>query len=127
MPGGGLWSTADDIVRFGRAILGGGTLDGGRILGQPFVGLMTRTHTAGLREVGSERDPLYGLGWGRLGLGRGLAAGPNAVGHSGATGSMLVVDPDHDLVVVYLRNVWGTPMTAADEAINAVYAALEPA
>ena len=126
MPGGGLWSTVDDLIRFGRAILASGSLDGRRVLGTPFVRLMTRTHTDGVLELDSGRDPAYGLGWGRFGRGRGLPAGPDAVGHTGATGSMLVVDPDHDLVVVYLRNVWGAPMTAAEETVNAVYAALEP-
>jgi CubicO group peptidase (beta-lactamase class C family) len=125
MPGGGLWSTADDLVRFGRAILRGGSLDGRRVLGRPFVDLMTRTHTNGVRELGSDRDPTYALGWARLGLGHGSPAGPHAVGHSGASGSILVVDPDRDLVVVYLRNVWGVAMTATDEAISTVYAALE--
>jgi CubicO group peptidase (beta-lactamase class C family) len=125
MPGGGLWSTADDIVRFGRAILRHGTLDGRRIVGRPFVDLMSRTHTDGVRELESNRDPTYGLGWARVGLGRGLPASPEAIGHTGATGSILVVDPAYDLVVVYLRNVWGVPMTAAEEAVSAVYGALE--
>ena len=31
-PGGGLWSTAGDLMRFARAWLGGGTLEGARLL-----------------------------------------------------------------------------------------------
>jgi CubicO group peptidase (beta-lactamase class C family) len=125
MPGGGLWSTADDIVRFGRSMLLGGTLDGTRVLGRPFVELMTRLHTDGISEIGTGRAPGYGLGWGRTGLGRGSPASPSAFGHNGASGSTLIVDPAYDLVVVYLRNDWGATMTATDEAVQAVYAALD--
>jgi CubicO group peptidase (beta-lactamase class C family) len=125
MPGGGLWSTTDDIAAFGRAMLNRGTLDGVRVLGRPFVDLMTRLHTAGLRERGGERDPNYGLGWGLPGLGRGSPASPTAFSHSGATGSTLVVDPAYDLVVVHLRKEWGVTTTLTDEAVQAVYAAIE--
>jgi CubicO group peptidase (beta-lactamase class C family) len=125
MPGGGLWSTVDDVVRFGRAMLGRGTLDGTRVLGRPFVDLMTRVHTDDLHDLADGQRPYYGLGWGRPGLRRGSPASPSAFGHSGATGSALLVDPANDLVVVYLRNRWGVSMTATDEAVQAVYAALE--
>ena len=125
MPGGGLWSTVDDLLRFGRAMLGGGSLDGTRILGRPFVDLMLRDHTADVRELDTGRRPCYGLGWGRPGLGRGSPASPSAAGHGGATGSTLLVDPAFDLVVVYLRNVWGVSMLATDEAVQAVYSSLD--
>ena len=125
MPGGGLWSTAEDILRFGRAMLLGGSLDDARIIGRPFVDLMTRWHTATAIEVGMSRPGLYGLGWGKPGLGRGSPASAAAFGHSGATGSMLIVDPTYDLVIVYLRNEWGVSTTATDEAVQAVYAAID--
>lgn len=125
LPGGGLWSTTDDLVRFGQAMLLGGTLEGTRVLGRPFVDLMTRHQTAGIFEIGTGRAPGYALGWGRPGLGRGSPASPSAFGHNGASGSTLIVDPAHNLVVVYLRNDWGATMTATDEAVQAVYAALD--
>jgi CubicO group peptidase (beta-lactamase class C family) len=125
MPGGGLWSVPEDVVRFGRAMLHGGTLDGTRILGRPFVDLMTRLHTGNVRDFDGAPQPNYGLGWGLPGLGRGLPASASASGHSGATGSVLVVDPAWDLVIVYLRNEWGASTTATDEAVQRVYAALD--
>jgi CubicO group peptidase (beta-lactamase class C family) len=125
LPGAGLWSTPEDIVRFGRAMLMGGTLDGVRILGRPFVDLMTRRHTEGIPELGNAGRPNYGLGWILPGLGRGSPASRAAFGHTGATGSILVVDPKNDLVVVYLRNEWGGSSVLANEAVQAVYAALE--
>jgi CubicO group peptidase (beta-lactamase class C family) len=125
MPGGGLWSVPDDIVRFGRAMLLGGTLDGTRVLGRPFLELMVREHTADVREVGTGRRPTYGLGWALPGIGRGSPASRTSFGHAGASGSLLIVDPAYDLVIVYLRNEWGAPTTATEEAIQAVYGAVE--
>ena len=63
--GAGVWSTAGDLVRFGRAILRGGELDGVRVLPAPYVALMTREQTTG--GIGANEDPLllahYALGW----------------------------------------------------------------
>jgi CubicO group peptidase (beta-lactamase class C family) len=125
MPGGGLWSTTEDVATFGRAMLNGGTLDGVRVLGRSFVDLMTRPHTNDVRERGTGRDPGYGLGWGLPWLGRASPSGALSFGHTGATGSTLIVDPANDLVVVYLRNDWSAPMTLTDEAVQAVYGALD--
>jgi CubicO group peptidase (beta-lactamase class C family) len=125
MPVGGLWSTPDDICRFGRAMLLGGRLEGRRVLGRPFVELMTRLHTGDVRELGTGRRPDYALGWGRPGSSRGQPVGPSAFSHGGASGSMLIVDPDNDLVLVYLRSEWGVAPTLTEEAIAVVYAALD--
>jgi len=35
-----------------------------------------------------------------------------------------LIDPVHDLVVVYLTGAWGLPLRPIDEAIQAVYVAL---
>jgi CubicO group peptidase (beta-lactamase class C family) len=45
--GGGLVSTTADYHRFCRMLLGGGVLDGVRILGRKTIGLMTRNHLPG--------------------------------------------------------------------------------
>ena len=126
MPGGGLWSTATDLLRFGRAILAGGTLDGVRIVGRRSVELMTREQTAGVREAGMPpRNPTYGLGWGLPGLDGALPVSRSAFGHGGATGTRLLVDPEADLVAVYLTTVWGADDRHALEAIGAAWSALE--
>ena len=123
IPGGGLWSTPEDVLRFGRAMLSLGTLDGARVLGEPFVKLMLRRHTAGVVERGTGRSPNYGLGWGFPGLGRGTPASAETFAHTGSTGSILLVDPAYDLVVVHLRNDWGATMLATDEVLQLVYGA----
>jgi CubicO group peptidase (beta-lactamase class C family) len=126
LPGGGLWSTVTDLARFGRAMLNDGALDGGRVLGKPFVEQMTREQTAGILEAGDPpRDPHYALGWSRPGLVAGSPASPEAFGHSGATGSYLMVDPRRNLVIVVLHNEWDAPMAPTDELIEAVYSALD--
>ena len=125
-PGGGLWGSAADVVAFGRAMLRGGELDGWRVLGRPFVELMTREQTAGVFEAGTPpRAPTYGLGWGLPALGGAMPGSPRTFGHGGATGTRLWIDPDAGLVIVYLTNSWTVGETASLAAIAAVYGALD--
>lgn len=124
LAGGGLWSTAGDLLRFGRAMLRGGELDGVRILSPAFVDLMTREVTVG--GLGAATDVLraehYAVGWGKPGVAS--PASPSAFGHGGATGTRLWIDPAHDLVFVYLSGVWEMPVAPIDAVQGAVYAAL---
>jgi CubicO group peptidase (beta-lactamase class C family) len=125
LAGAGLFATAADLVRFGRAMLRGGELDGARVLPPGFVELMTREQTvAGL---GVAADPPasdhYALGWGKPDP-RTSPASPAAFGHGGATCTRLWVDPAHDLVVVYLSGVQGISHRPIDAVLATVYAAL---
>jgi CubicO group peptidase (beta-lactamase class C family) len=125
-PGGGLWGTADDVVAFGRAMLRGGELDGRRVLGRPFVELMTRDQTRGLLEAGTPPRPAhYGLGWGRPVLWGGMPGSPRTFGHGGATGTRLWIDPEAGLVIVYLTNSWLVGEGPSMAAIAATYGALD--
>jgi len=125
-PGGGLWGTVPDLLRFGRAFLGGGSLDGARLLATPFVETMTREQTAGILEAGlPPREPRYGLGWGKSGLSGTRIGSPRQFDHGGATGTRRWVDPAYDLVVVYLMNRWGEEDHFSLAAIQAVYGALD--
>ena len=120
----GLWSTADDLLRFGRAWLRGGELDGERILAPAFVALATREVTVDGLGRAEDRllDEHYAIGWGKPGPTN--PASPAAFGHSGASGTRLFVDPAHDLVIVYLSGAWGLPGLVMDDTVNAVYAAV---
>ncbi len=127
-PGGGLWSSAADLLTFGRAILLGGTVDGRRVLGAPAVALMTREHTAGVLdfEVEPPRRPFYGLGWSKPTLDGRLPGSPATADHMGASGSRLWVDPGSGLVVVVLANLWEVGSELSRAVLGAVYGALEP-
>ena len=93
----GLFSSADDMARFGQMMLQGGALQGTRVLAAATVALMARA-----RDVPA-RDRARGLGWdfAHESLGR-LSA--RAHGHGGFTGTSLWIDPARQLVVVLLTN-----------------------
>ena len=124
MAGGGLWSTAADVLRFGRAMLRGGELDGERVLSPAFVDLMTREVTIdGLGAAEDvQRAEHYAIGWGKPGIAS--PASPSSFGHGGASGTRLWVDPAHDLVFLYLTGVWEMGHEPINAVHHAVYAAL---
>jgi CubicO group peptidase (beta-lactamase class C family) len=62
----------------------------------------------------------WGLGWWRQGDQQrpwyyGTQAAPNTVGHQGWTGTLVMVDPSRDLVVVYLTNKINSPVLSDSE------------
>jgi CubicO group peptidase (beta-lactamase class C family) len=144
LPGGGLFATAEDLLRFGRALLPRRGAGGPRVLSGAMIDEMLSEQTAGIPEVrddGTRREPRYALGWRKrsgssAALDRDLAAGapgpgggidipasPSAATHGGASGTHLYVDPERDLVFVFLSNVWygdDSPMFAT---LRRVYAA----
>jgi CubicO group peptidase (beta-lactamase class C family) len=124
LAGGGLFSTAADLVRFGRAMLRGGELDGTRVLGRVTVDLMTREVTDGRLGRAEDRlsDEHYALGWGKPGAAS--PASQAAYGHGGISGTRLWIDPAHDLVFVYLTGKWGGAHDLIDQTLLAVYGAL---
>jgi uncharacterized protein YbbC (DUF1343 family) len=92
----GLFSTADDLALYARAILGGGAVDGKRILSRSTVASMIAPHDV----PGGVRA----LGWGVLSPWRGEGLSPTAIGHFGFTGTALWIDPDKDLFILVLTN-----------------------
>ena len=97
----GLFSTAADLARFGRMLLGGGALDGARVLAPLSVARMTAPATpAGMRAV-------RGLGWdidSRYSTNRGDLFPAGSFGHTGFTGTSIWVDPSSRTFVVFLSN-----------------------
>jgi CubicO group peptidase (beta-lactamase class C family) len=130
LAGGGLWSTAEDLLRLGRAMLRGGELDGTRVLSPAYVDLMTREvtvpATSRVAGLGSNADPLradhYALGWGKPGVAS--IGSPSAYGHGGVSGTRLWIDPSLDLVYVYLSGAWGMSREPIDVVEAAIYAGL---
>lgn len=125
-PGGGLWSVAEDLVTFGRMFLNDGSVDGVRVLAQPFTVLMTTDQTKGLLEArDAPRRPRYALGWGKSALDGRLPGSPAQVDHFGTSGSRLWVDPGYGLVIALLAGLWGTDTRVSDTVVAAVYSALD--
>jgi CubicO group peptidase (beta-lactamase class C family) len=105
---GGLASTADDWLRFGRLLLGGGTLDGRRLLAPESVRQMTTNHlTAARRAVGALF--LEGQGWGFGGSVDDTAIDPWNVpgryGWVGGTGTTAHIVPATGTVAILLTQV----------------------
>jgi uncharacterized protein YbbC (DUF1343 family) len=95
----GLFSTARDLSRFARTLLGRGELDGERVLPASAVDMLTTPHILG--------DDVRALSWDMRtrysGL-RGTRLSAHAFGHGGFTGTSLWLDPDRDLFVIFLSN-----------------------
>ena len=97
----GLFSTAGDLARFCRMLLGDGTLDDMRILAPLTVARMTRVSTP--PHMADRR----GLGWdldSRFSSNRGDLFGFGSYGHTGFTGTSLWLDPASDTFVVFLSS-----------------------
>lgn len=105
---GGLVSTVDDMAAFGRMLLGGGALDGQRILARPTVQLMTLDQLTPAQKAASPFFPGFwdDQGWG-LGIGvvtarRDIGGTPGRFGWDGAFGTSWWVDPVEGLVGVLM-------------------------
>lgn len=109
-PAGGLFSTAADVSLFCRMILGGGAYEGKRYLSEGAVRQMTSTQTGDLLNGGKNENG-YGLGWSTTRKLHGEAgpavAGP--CGHGGAYATNLWIDPEHQLVTVFMVQHAGFP------------------
>jgi len=94
MPGGGLFSTADDVAKFCRMVLNGGTVDGKRLLSQDAIKEMAT------RQTPAEMKESYGLGW---------AVGAGTFGHGGAMATNMNLDTKRGLITVFLVQHTGFP------------------
>jgi len=97
----GLFSSAQDLARFARMMLGGGEIDGKRILSEQTVKQMTSPISCGNGTV------LRGLGWdvkSPYSAPKGRLFSECSFGHTGYSGSSIWIDPKQDLFVVVLTN-----------------------
>lgn len=111
--GAGLWSTVDDYRRFAQMLLGGGTLDGVRVLSEESVQLM---RTDRLTDEQKRQNFLGAPFWVGRGFGLNLSVvtdpaksrplfGPGGLGTfswPGAYGTWWQADPSADLILIYL-------------------------
>jgi CubicO group peptidase (beta-lactamase class C family) len=111
--GGGLWSTADDYLRFVRMLLGDGTVDGVRVLSNESVRLMRTDRLTGEQKRHNFLGAPYWVGRG-FGLNLSVVTdpvksaplfGPGGLGTfswPGAYGTWWQADPTADLILLYL-------------------------
>ena len=120
--GAGLLSTVSDYMRFCRMLLGGGSLDGARILSPATVGLFSRNMLPRGKRLGQMFQPHR---WRQiladndgfsiccavtLDPGQSHALGsPGDFYWSGACMTQFWVDPAEDLAVVFMTQVTGSP------------------
>jgi CubicO group peptidase (beta-lactamase class C family) len=106
--GGGLVSTADDLLAFGKMMLNNGVYNGERILSRPAIELMTMDHTTAEQKIAS---PFFENFWDSRGWGfglsivtkrQGLADVPGRFGWDGAFGTSWYVDPKEELIGIFL-------------------------
>ena len=126
--GAGLVSTADDYLKFIRMLLGGGTVDGTRVLSPESVTAMRPDQLTDEQK----RHPFLGMPfWIGRGFGLNLSVvtdpskstqlfGPGGLGTfswPGAYGTWWQADPANDLILIYLIQNY-PDFTAAAEAVS---------
>jgi CubicO group peptidase (beta-lactamase class C family) len=98
----GMFTTAHDLARYARMLLGGGELDGVRVLSPDSVRLMTTAQSpagiAALRGMGMDIDSPYAV------RPRGTVFPVGSYGHTGFTGCILWIDPNSRTFYVFLSN-----------------------
>ena len=115
--GGGLYSTMADYQRFADFLLGGGVLDGVRLLSSRTVDFMTTNHLPGDADLDEFGIPLYaetpftGVGFG-LGfsvtmdpVATGIASSPGEFGWGGLASTYFWIDPVEDLTAIFMTQL----------------------
>jgi len=137
--GGGLVSTAHDYMRFCRMMLGGGALNGARILSPKTVALFSLNHLPDGQELAAMAPPgafseasYYGIGF-SIGCGVNVNVAktrlPGSVGEyfwGGAASTAFWIDPAEDLTVVFMTQVMGSDarLTLRRDLRTLVYSAM---
>ncbi len=115
--GGGLVGTADDYLRFCHMLLGGGALDGVRLLGPRTVAYMARNHLPGgklLNELGQStfseaamEGTGFGLGFSTVEDAAALQnlASEGEFSWGGAASTAFWVDPAEEICVVFMTQL----------------------
>jgi CubicO group peptidase (beta-lactamase class C family) len=130
----GLFGTASDLAVVGQMLINGGEYNGVRLLSEQTVRLMLTNVNAGKPAIDADRpgrSATHGLGveldqtWfmGKL-------ARPLTFGHTGFTGTSLLVDPAKRLTLILLTNrahpnwTWGNPDNPRAAVANTLAATL---
>lgn len=94
----GLFSNAEDLAVIFQMMLNGGSYGGKRYLNPETVKLFTSTRPGTYRGLGFDKPRA------NLELGYSRSASGYTYGHTGFTGTCVWVDPEHDLIFIFLSN-----------------------
>ena len=128
--GGGLVSTTMDYARFCAMLLGGGALDGTRIIGRKTLELMASDHLSPQVKIKGDLVPAghgFGLGF-AVRREAGIAPFLGSKGQffwSGMAGTFFWIDPKEELFAVFMMQGPGQRQHTRTLVRNLVYAAVE--
>ena len=125
---GGLASTADDLLAFGRMMLNKGRLGRERILARPTVELMTTDQLTAEQRAGAglflAGDRGWGLGVSVLVERTDLSSNPGRFGWDGGYGTSWHADPAEELTAIILTQVLTFPGGLYENFWTSVYQSL---
>lgn len=128
--GAGLFSTVDDYERFCRMLLGGGTLDGKRILGQKTVEFMRLDQLTPAQAVTYNWEQLLGYGYGcfmrslQSRQGARCNGSLGEFGWDGWAGAYAAICPGDDAIVLFFMQQvnWDGLMSFRRRMLASIYA-----
>jgi CubicO group peptidase (beta-lactamase class C family) len=119
--GQGLVSTADDYLTFARMLVGGGEVDGRRVLTPETVALMTTDHLTPEQKIPGPSAPVWSVQGQGFGLAVNTAASGGgrvgAFGWGGAFGGWWQGDPAEDMVLLWLQHTLPAPPQPGQQLI----------
>lgn len=120
-----LYSTAWDLAQFYQMMLNGGVHGGKRLLSAASVRMMTQVHTGDL-QAGHNPGTGFGLTWEVTKDPAGTLTGQSigTYGHGGAFGTYGWVDPQQQIVGVFLMQLTGRPQPMRDAFVTIANAAV---
>jgi len=107
--GGGGVSTSDDYLRFAQMLLGGGRLNGARLLSPTTVAFMASDHLGRISETMHAPGYTFGLGF-SVRKDVGLAGQSGSIGEygwAGAGGTYFWIDPKEQLIAILMTQAPG--------------------
>lgn len=129
--GAGLVGTADDVLRFGRMLLGQGELGGERVLSPGGVSWLAHNHLTPKQQEAAYFDSLLGQGYGGLMRvllepGKSFSLGvPGEFGWDGWAGAYMTVCPAEELVFVVMQQLTDSGTSPLTRKLrNLLYASL---
>lgn len=118
--------TAEALARIASIVAGNGTLDGEPMLSAETLAALTAERVRGLDKV-LPFELIWAAGLMRNTGANGLGPGPQAVGHYGWGGSMVMADPERRLSAAYVMNRQSAHLVADPRPVallDALYAGL---